>query len=250
MIVIAINGKDYDYPQTWDDLTLETAMKLSSVDLPDVEDGFAWYEHIDKVAEMTAIAIGAEKDTIMYVNHDHVVYLFFKYLLVMIKDLKSDKPESYSPQLITEFTHKGKRYFMPESLMIGENVVLQHGQNPKVFIEASNLLAQYSKMRKEGIKIMPLFIASVVKEQRDELFDEKVISERAEQFTDLPMSIVWEVFFCTSGLMLKHMNDTLQSMLSLKPKPKFASKEWLDLKRGQLALQRQALREAWKQLIT
>jgi hypothetical protein len=114
---------------------------------------------------------------------------------------------------------------MPESLELGDDVVLQHGQDAKRFVEASNLLALYSRMTKDGLKVARMFVAAVVREHGEGDFDEVRVARRAERFVDLPMAIVWEVFFCTSELLLRHMSDTLDYLQreAGQPKPKQTS---------------------------
>jgi len=245
-----INTSIGKIPEHWRDITLETAMRVSAIELPDVDDLFTWFEHMPKVVEILSAITGTSKAEIEKVRPEQLVYMFTKNVLPFVQDLHSDAPQSYQPKLIDMFRHNGVTYFMPESLPIAGDVVLSHGQNPKAFVEASNLLALYSKMRKSGIQVMPMFVASVVKEQPGEDFDESVIAKRAEQMRTLPMDLFWEVFFCTSALTLRHMSATLRSMLGVeKPKPKLGSKEYRDMRLGQLAQHKAALRAAWKRLI-
>lgn len=246
MIDIKINGTTYGYPERWQDMTLETAMRISEIDLPDVEDMFAWHEHMDKVIAITAIATNISMDDLRQVKPEAIVWLFVDKLLVMVSDIKGDKPQTYTPMLITTFKHNGKTYHLPTSLQIGDNVVLQHGQNAKRFVEASNLLSQYSKMRTAGITVMPMFISSVVKESENEVWDEAVVANRAKEFLTLPMNIFWEVFFCILALTYKQMKDTLQSTHAKKEKEK---QSVLASRLGLLALRRQELREVWNRLM-
>jgi hypothetical protein len=107
------------------------------------------------------------------------------------------------------------------------------------------LLALYSKMRKTGIQTMPLFVSSMVRESKDETWDERRVAERAKDMLTLPMDTFWNVFFCISERTTRHMSDTLQSMLEVE-KP---AKQIPDTRRGLLELRRRELREAWNALM-
>jgi hypothetical protein len=172
---------------------------------------------------------------------DDLVYIFDKYLAPLVYDLKAARPQTYKPRMIDYFKHKGKVYLMPTNLdVLGGNVILQHDQDVKRFTEASNLLAQFSKMQREGFVALPMFVASIVKEDRLEAWDETKVLQRAKDFESLPMSVVWEVFFCISLLTIKYGNNTLRSMQQ-KPTGLQWLIQMLVSRRGRWRLQRAAL---------
>ena len=205
--------KRFAIVETWRDITLQSAIDVAAIKLPEVHDTFEWFKHqliIDQVMLKLTTLTQSDLDLL---HPSQKVYLFTAQLLPFIKDLNSDKPVSYQPKLIKEFVHEGVEYLMPTSLVIdADTVVLQHGQKVKNFIEASNLLKRYAELKDEGIKVMPMFIASVVKEHPDEQWNEVNVIERSKRFATLPMDIVWEVFFCISAHTLKSYSDILQSM--------------------------------------
>lgn len=206
MITFEHNRQEHKLRHNWGDMTLSEAMALRAIELPEVEDTFDWFMHIGTVREVASIMTTAPAELI---PPTWLVSWHTRYWLPLWMDLRSSYPETYVPKGIKSFHHGGVEYLMPESLELGDDVVLQHGQDAKRFVEASNLLALYSRMPKEGIKVAPMFIAAVVREVDEGDFDEVRVARRAEQFVDLPMAIVWEVFFCTSELLLRHMAATL-----------------------------------------
>jgi hypothetical protein len=222
-------------------------MKVCEVELPDVDDAFGWFEHTEKVAQVTSAMTGIGVEVLQKLRPETMIFMFIKYLLPMVRELTAEAPKIESLDIIETFTHKGKRYYMPESLPIFGDVVLMHGQTAKRFVEASNLLALYSKMRKTGIQTMPLFVATIVRETKDEQWDEAVVAERAKDMLTLPMDVFWNVFFCTMRHTTRQMSDTLRSMLE-KEKPKRGTRAHLDMKRGLLELRKRELREAWQML--
>ena len=228
-------------------MTLETAIRASEVELPDVEDAFGWFEHIDKVCEVTSIMTGAPLDALQQIKPENVIWLFVDKLLPLVREFTSDTPDVKNIRVIDSFTHKGKKYYLPESLPIFDDVVLSHGQTAKRFVEASNLFALYSKMRKSGIQTMPLFVSSIVRESKDEVWNEKIVAERAKDMLTLPMDVFWDVFFCISARTVRQMSDTLRSMLEVD---RVKEKKVIPATRhGLLALRRQELREAWSALM-
>lgn len=211
MIIAELNKQVVKIPTEWSEITYSQAAKCYREDYPVVSDMLEWFEHYDFVKRIFAILTTC-KD-VDRVRPDDVVYLFDKYLAAMVYDLKVANPTTYKPRLINHFTHKGKTYLMPTNLdVLGGNVMLQHDQDVKRFVEASNLLAQFSKMKKEGFIALPMFVASIVKEDRLEEWNEANIVQRAQDFDSLPMDVIWEVFFCTSLLTIKYVSNTLQSM--------------------------------------
>jgi hypothetical protein len=242
MIDVATNtGKQHTFKTKWSDFTLAEAMKFRAIDLPDLSEEGNWYEHIEKVLEV--LSLFTDTDFKGKGSPTYAVYYFKQYALPMWIDLRSDLPKTYTPRMIDSFKHNGTTYYMPDNLALGDEVILQHTQTAKRFMEASNLLSVFTKMEVEGIKVMPLFVASVVTETKGEQWDEATVAKRAEQFHTLPMDTVWEVFFCTQQLYYKAAKSTLAFLLGQSEvKRKQTSKEKLRSAIGDLRLQTQALR--------
>jgi hypothetical protein len=238
MIVFTHNKKQYTIANEWNDITLQTAISLSSVDVPAVDDIFDWFQHLEVVKVVMSKFSTFQKWG--EVHPTEMVALFSKYCLPMLQDLRSDTPKTYTPQLITSFVHSGVTYLLPTTLDIGGETILQHGQKVKNFIEASNLMKAFSEMKSDGIKVMPYFIATIVKIHPEEAWSDIEVSNRAKEFETLPMNIVWEVFFCTSQLIFKHQINILQSMTKEMQKPTNLRSR-LVLKLGRLRLQKAEL---------
>jgi len=243
MIIVMYNKKTAKIPNEWNEITIEQATKIAELDLPKITDDFDWFQHLEFVNKVVNILTDIETNTVDPVS---LVYVFQKYLSKFVFDLNLAAPETFAPEMISNFKHRGVVYLMPTNLEIGETIVLQHGQNTKSFIEASNLLKQFSKLKSEGMKALPLLIASVVKRDRLERFDEVEIARRADDFKDLPMNVAWEVFFCLSLLITKYASGILQSMI-VKVKPTL--KQRLTIQLGRLRLRKAVLREELKMLI-
>lgn len=243
MIIASVNNESVRLPNKWSEITYTQAKECYAIDLPEIEDTFDWFKYMSVVKKVFTILTGfTSTDSI---DPASLVHFFSKYLAPFVYDLKSPQPSTYMPKMIESFSHRGVVYLMPNSLDLGVNVVLQHSQTVKPFVEASNLLAQFSSLRKDGFEALPMFVASIVKQDRLEQWDEEEIARRASDFSDLPMDVIWEVFFCTSQLIIKYASNTLQSMAE-KPKGVKGLIRKLDLKRGRLRLRRQELQEQLK----
>lgn len=244
------NGSSHALRHRWSELTIQQAMKLRDVTLPQVGDEFDWFMHQDVMKQ----AMSVLSDTINWMHVDPLTLqtMFMRYALPLIYDLKSEVPQTYTPQLIDSFTHNGFIYYMPESLVIDELIVLQHKQETKRFIEASNLMKAYAETARDGLKAMSMFTACVVKADKSEQYDEAVILQRAKEFETLTMDIVWEVFFCTSLLITRSMTDFLRSIhrlsKAINETADLSIRERLTSKLGHLRLQRQELRAELRRL--
>lgn len=198
MIVFQMNKKKYKLIDDWQFLPLSKAIEASKLKLPEAEDMFDWFQYLEVVKELFLIFTTVEEENIDLINPNHMVYYFSNYILPLVTDIHGEYPTTYHPIGITDFTHKGVRYLMPTTIDLGDEQILEGDTRVKPFREASNLLMTFSKMRTEGIKVMPYFCASLVKESKDEEYDEQLILKRAAAFQDLPMNVVWEVFFYTT----------------------------------------------------
>lgn len=219
MIIFTYNKQRHNLINEWSDMTLTQAIDISAVKVPDVPDWFDWFQHLDLV-DLLLEKFSTFKEWSL-INPAEKVNLFITYVLPLVQDLHAETPKTYVPRMITGFTHNGTDYLMPTNLDIGTETILQHGQTAKPFIEASNLLKMFSEMKGEGIKVMPHFIACVVKIHPEEQFDEKEIARRVEEFKTLPMDLFWEVFFCTLQHIYRLQLSTLRSMIKVKePEPR------------------------------
>jgi hypothetical protein len=244
MITITTNSTDHKLRHTWQDLTLLHGMKLRDIKLPQIGDDFDWFQHQDVMKQAMSVLC----DTVNWVHVDPLTLqtMYMRYALPLIYDLQSEMPQTYMPQLIESFKHNGVTYLMPESLVIDELTVLQHKQDTKRFIEASNLMKSYSELAKDGLKAMSMFTACVVKVDRSEPFDEATILQRAKEFGTLTMDVVWEIFFCISLHTAKSLSDILRSTHTLsRAINDLNTRERLVLKLGRLRSQR---RESWEEL--
>ena len=217
-------NKSFNLLTDWKEITLDKAIKMKQLELPNTQDQFEWFEHLDKVVEAWQLFTELSKEEVEQITPHELVWYFTHLMLPKLQDLNSEMPLSYEPKMVESFEHQGITYYMPTSLYLGEDVVLLQGQTARKFTEASNLLAQYSQLKRDGLKVMHTFTACVVKETIDEVWNEQQVIERGERFKTLTMDKVWEVFFCTQAHLYRSAMHTLNSLkekpISTKPKAK------------------------------
>ena len=216
--------KSFKMLSTWKDITLDKAVKMKQLELPHTQDAFEWFEYMDNVVEAWQLFTELSKEEVEQITPNELVWYFTNLMLPKLQDLNSEMPLSYEPKMIESFEHQGITYYMPTSLYLGEDVVLMQGQTARKFTEASNILAQYSQLKRDGLKVMHTFTACVVKETINEVWNEQQVIERGERFKTLTMDKVWEVFFCTQAHLYRSAMHTLSSLkekpISTKPKAK------------------------------
>lgn len=235
-------------PTKWEDVTLDQAVKVAQVELKDTDNQLDWYEQVDAIEQIWSAFTAIDPAQL---HPTELVYYFTTYLLGFVQDINGEWPRTYTPVGIESFKHKGETYLLPKSLVIDEQtVVLQHTQTARPFVEATNLLQQYNRVRKDGIKQMGMFVAAVVKREHGEKWDEAAVIERGKLFNDLTMDVVWEVFFCINQHIHKSINDTLQSMQGeiTRLKVKRNRTKGLDGRLGYLRQRRAELQEELKAL--
>ncbi len=102
---------------------------------------------------------------------------------------------------IENFEWNEHTYWLPTSghfLNTDQSVPMEH-ESTIVFTEVADLEI-YSEQLKGGKYEVAPNIISILCRHKNEHYDEKRSLERAKEFLDLPMNIVWEVFFCIQQL--------------------------------------------------
>ena len=206
MIIATINERRYKLKNDWADWTLGEAIQLSAHEYPNgIESAVDWFEHINKVREVWRLFTDANPDII---QPHWLIYTFDKYCAPLWEDLYSEVPKNYAPIGIKTFEFKGVVYKIPISLPFDGAELPGLDMTAKSFVEAGNLLSEFAKSRRDGFRRLPYLVAAVVGVD-GENYDEIKILRRAEAFRDLPMPIVWEVFFSLLALLRQHLSATL-----------------------------------------
>ena len=132
-------------------------------------------------------------------------YVFnFVYGLVEMPDFKAEG--------LIDFEFKGETYFLPESRNIMGNVQPFANVSALEFAEVADMEI-HSRKLENGKYEAAANIVAILCRPIGEDYDEQKALERAETFFDLPMNIVWEVFFYSlSALVLWRQQDLIYLM--------------------------------------
>ena len=114
---------------------------------------------------------------------------------------------------VESFEHKGVKYYLPKSrLKMGQNVPMADAQVLE-FTEAADLQL-FSKDTEAGQLTYAANIISILARPKGEEYDEEVSLKRAEEFMQLPMRTVLNVFFSSIEHFNIYYQSTLQSGIS------------------------------------
>jgi len=218
MIQLKINNRSRKLATEWNDVTIDQAIRINSLKLPehiktleDIADPASWLLSTDAMKyakEVFLILSSFDSLDVEHTNAFDIMAYFNRYLLPIVADLHSLEPVTYKPTGIKQFEMNDTVYKLPESLLIDESLLPLHSATAIEFTESSNIIALIADLSKEGIKYLPLFVATYCRPE-GEKYDEVKIQQRSVEFAQLPMSVAWEVFFCIQQLTILSAINTL-----------------------------------------
>ncbi len=249
-----IEKRKYDLAATWEEVTLKQAIKISKLDFNEemfkrligVDDpGELGEEDLAYMIQVITILSDVKPATLKKID-THMLFVIFTHVRYIINGLFYMNIETYKPIGVKEISFKGKKYYTPETLLVaGENIVAWK-EKSKFVTEANNIMATIAESKKEGIELLPFLCAIYLKENPDEDYNDEKIVKRSELFIDLPMMIVWEVFFY---MFYSYINFVLASRMYLIEKEKMTPLRRTSLTiLGLLALPIVGLQALWKRL--
>lgn len=217
MIHLKINKKRGTIATNWQDITINQAIRLMAIELPDTlkddpTDTALWYVGTDGykyAAQVFEVLSTFDREDIQHTNAADIMLYFIRHHLQKVIDLHSTTPSSYEQTFIQSFEFEGKRYLLPKSLKVESQTMPMYSSKAIDFVESSNILSVIADLGKDGIKHLPLFVAIYCRDDADK-YDEQAINDLAKKFNNLPMSVALEVFFCIQQLMLSYASNTLR----------------------------------------
>lgn len=214
-------------------ITLRQIIQVLDLPKPKTDDELSWYAQSDYVNKAFEIMTGKKASEIKFA---HVLNYFLNYILPKIEDTFNLQPKTYEPKLIDHLLIGGVTYYLPNSVTINGEVILQHNGKAKRFIEASNLMKNWAKAK--DYKNVPLFLSAYVMEKQTERYDEAKIIKRSEKMLNAKMDQVWDIFFCISQLTDKLKIDSEKFIIAVAAR-KEKRLMW-DLRLGYLQLRGKA----------
>lgn len=198
-----IEGQIYNLNTLWEQITLAQAVAISKVDIDtdllekllksneiEYEDGIMKYcrKVISILSDAPELMLDKLDDIFIIVLIDYVKYI--------IHGLYYMNLETYKPIGLKSIKFKGIVYNLPESLLVNNEEILCYKEPSKHIIEVSNIMGMLDELEHQGIELMNLVCAIYLKEE-GEVHDDHITAMKSEIFKELPMSVVWEVFFFT-----------------------------------------------------
>ena len=214
---VTILNKPYNLKTEWQEITLEDSVNLLAVELPQSlkkcydallsKDKKAYQKECEKLTanesikehpaffgEVISLLSDIPKDIIDTVGWESRTEWYHNFFEKIYLDCYFGEPSSYKAESLKSFTHKDVEYFFPESLKIFNKEIPMHKESAVSFAEEADIMASVLALDGIGIGGMAQVSAVMCREKGEDYDEDKAIS-RAENFKDLPMNIVWEVFF-------------------------------------------------------
>jgi len=214
MRVVNIKGKEYNFVQSWDSVTLAEVKKVSEIKIPEdllkeykelIKDGYEGSFDFDKYVDYYRAVMNVLTDIPnIDIPDREVIDFYHAYLFLFVLDIIIREPATYQPKEIESFKINGETYNVPKK----ENIagIDVEARNLKIvqYREASDLLKGF--IDGSPYEMLALFVACYCLKEGEE-FSEELILSRYKDFYSLPMSTVWDVFFYISELTTGYMKD-------------------------------------------
>ncbi len=222
MHVVEINGQEYKHKERWDELTLADCADLYPVidDIPD---------ELHKYYEITLLKEGEDRESALReleesLTDEHYLRTFPEYygkVLVALSNIPEDvmsqvlwdsreltfkvhsekfvigmlfMPLDLNYDNFKKFTFKKVTYHTQKEEEILGKFIPMKGAETIEFLEASQMMTN-AKNLEGGVYERGAHIIAILCRPKGEEYDEKKMLKRAEIFKDLPMSVVFQVFF-------------------------------------------------------
>ena len=175
---IELKGKSYNFPTSWDDITVRQLMMIE-----ELNDDSADMQKLSKIA---AILLDVEKDEILQLEIDEFISLINEVADVM----SSKQTAKYQPNITLDgVSYKAKSI---EEFSTRE-------------------FTDFDTLSAEGKKNLPMLLALIYHSEDEGDDYVKVTNEKAEKFLNLPASIAIEAVRFFSFELLKYVRNTVFS---------------------------------------
>jgi hypothetical protein len=157
-------------------------------------------EHPKYYGEALQIVSDIPKEVMEFVDPESRIEYYTDYLEPTFLDIYFGIPNNYTSQNIEKFEFKNETYFMPETLKIFDKYIPAYKEKALTFTEAADIMVKINNLENIGIKAMSEIVAIYCRKKGED-YNEQIVIDRSELFKDLPLEIVWEVFFCMTELL-------------------------------------------------
>lgn len=202
LIEITYQGlKKNCYAKTdWLDITLRNAIDISKIEMPE---RFLKILAAKTIEERIEISKGCDEDDDVYrysceviskltdfdksffdnANRNVMLKFFFENYFNVCMDIHQKTCTTYEPNGIRTY----KDYTLPRSANIGGREVFLFGENVEYACDVIDLFVS-------GWDMVPYMMAKLLK-SKDDINDDRYYTRKSDEMMDIPMAVVWEVFF-------------------------------------------------------
>ena len=227
MITVRIGKSRYKIKNKWSELTLGECIAITGITIPDklveyyIGDGGnevhleittedihkRWPEYFGRVLYLLS---DIPYEVIDYIPPDERTAIWNTYIRDFVVSLWVGVPlvDKDCAVLSESFEFKGKRYYLPHSAKVLGRKIPFHDTNVTRFAEIADLYVATTKFRDGGWEHMPLLMAVSTRLEGED-YDEATAIERAKEFRDLPMPVVWGFFASWGALLTASLNYSL-----------------------------------------
>jgi hypothetical protein len=216
MVTLDIDGKKYEVPTEWGDITLDYWLgwfniikKYEVINKARLKEGEDDTENpFSKMTETEMIKMNG--DIFQYVTKidNETLKRCDINSITKAMNLISQVTEEYEPKGVDGFMFEDEKYFFPKEAMYNNTF----GD----YIESTQLEMTIESMKHGVFDVLPEQMAILCRKMGEE-YDDDLIKEKAEKFKKLTMDIIWEFSFFLSIQNLKLTNH-FQTYSTLKEK--------------------------------
>lgn len=223
MFILKIQNEDYELPSSWSEITLGRSLKILGEKPPD-----GYYElisqdknfnftnefwiktlpvfygqmirHLSNIPEKIIEQMTVEQRAKVFIHIAEFVNILFY-----------GKPENIEE--INQFTFNGSLYYLPKKITKLGIEYPMADEPMQTFTESADLLLAGMNLKENKLEYAANIVAILCRKE-GEKYDERKMLERAEIFKELPMSVVWNVFFCFIKLWNSFIADTANYLVA------------------------------------
>jgi hypothetical protein len=205
-VKIKIGDSQFTLTTLLSDIPLYKGILINNIEIPEIIEKI-WNnkevgvlsdsdnKHIDKfIFDVFLLLSDVPEMVLKETDPLSLISIFNEHLLKPFLAIKYLDTTNYSPIGVMDFVHKGVLYSMPKSTFVNDNELLLAKAKVEQVLDAIDV----SKSGLAGMGLVTAILTSPV-------YDEDDIMSRAEAFRDLPVDVVFEVFFCLNNLWIKPM---------------------------------------------
>jgi hypothetical protein len=227
MINIKID-KTYSLPEYWSEITCKTAGELFAIPIPKaLKDNYDYLTKVTKTepiitdidlkkhipeyfGKVISLLGNVPENIIAKTNRQDRYAIYNEYLEKFVIGVHYE-PFDYKVQNLKSFEVDGETLYFPEPKeKLGR--IIPMDITTWEFTESVDLEIFCGQFAEGKYYVAPN-IASILCRPKGEEYDEETCLERAKKMQDLPMDVVWEVFFCLLELLNLHEKHALKYLI-------------------------------------